>query len=148
MFNPSREQARRFFFDAWRRYRSGEPLSGLEQVAVEVMAEHPEYHRLLEDPERNLERDFTPDAGAMNPFLHLSLHLAVREQLAIDQPRGLNAEHERLTRELGSAHAAAHAVLECLGEVVWQAQRLGQPPDEALYLDCLRRRGRAVNGEG
>ena len=139
MFNPSREQARRFFFDAWRRYRSGEALSGLEQVALEVILEHPEYHALLDAPERNVEDDFTPDGGATNPFLHLSLHLAIREQLAIDQPAGLRAEHERLVGALGSPHAAAHAVLECLGETLWQAQRLGQAPDAAVYLDCLRR---------
>jgi hypothetical protein len=147
MFNPSREQARRFFFDAWRKYRDGEPLSGLEKVAVEVIVEHPEYHALLDEPERSVDRDFTPTGGAMNPFLHLSLHLAVREQLAVDQPRGLRAEHGRLAFEFGSAHAASHAVLECLGETLWQAQRLGTAPDEALYLDCLRASGRRVNGE-
>jgi hypothetical protein len=141
MFNPSREQARRFFFDAWHRYRDGAALSGLEQVALEVILDHPEYHALLEAPERNLDRDFSPEAGAMNPFLHLSLHLAVREQLAIDHPRGLRSEHERLTRELGSAHQAAHAALECLGEALWQAQRLGTAPDEQVYLECLRRQG-------
>jgi hypothetical protein len=142
MFNPSREQARSFFFDAWRRYREGEALSGLEQVALEVILDHPEYHALLEAPERNLDRDFSPEAGGMNPFLHLSLHLAVREQLAIDQPRGLRSENERLARELGSAHEAAHAALECLGEALWQAQRLGTAPDDQVYLDCLRRQGR------
>jgi hypothetical protein len=141
VFNPSREQARQFFFDAWRRFRHAESLSGLEQVAVEVVLEHPEYHALLHAPERNLDRDFSADAGTMNPFLHLSLHLAIREQLAIDQPRGLRAEHERLVRELGSEHDAAHAVLECLGETLWQAQRLGTGPDAAVYLDCLRGMG-------
>jgi hypothetical protein len=148
MFGPSREQARQFFFDAWRRYRGGDALSGLEQLAVEVVLEHPEYHALLDAPERNLDRDFTPDAGATNPFLHLSLHLAMREQLAIDQPRGLRAEHDRLVRALHSEHDAAHAVLECLGETLWQAQRLGTGPDEAVYLECLRRQGRPGEGEG
>lgn len=142
MFNPSRDQARQFFFDAWSRYRRAEPLSALERVAVEVIVEHPEYQALLEAPERNLGREFGPEAGTANPFLHLSLHLAVREQLAIDQPRGLRAEHERLVRELGSWHDASHAALECLGEAIWQAQRLGTAPDETVYLDCLRRQGR------
>ena len=143
MFNPSREQARRFLFDAWRKFGAGEALSGLEQVAVEVIGDHPEYQGLLESPERNLDRDFTPDGGAMNPFLHLSLHLAIREQLSIDQPPGIRAEHDRLRAELGSAHEATHAVLECLGEALWQAQRLGTGPDAALYLDCIRQHGRA-----
>jgi hypothetical protein len=144
MFNPSRERARRFLFDAWHRYRAGEPLSGLEHVAVEVIAEHPEYHALLEDPERNADRDFSPDAGAMNPFLHLSLHLAIREQLSIDQPPGLRAEYDRLARALGSAHDASHVVLECLGETLWQAQRLGTGPDAVQYLECVRSRGGTV----
>ena len=141
MFNPSREQARRFLFDAWRKFGAGEALSGLEQVAVEVIADHPEYHSLLESPERNLDRDFTPDGGAMNPFLHLSLHLAVAEQLAIDQPPGIRAEFERIRTARGDEHAALHAVLECLGETMWQAQRLGTGPDATVYLGCLRRQG-------
>jgi hypothetical protein len=140
MFAPSREQARRFFFEAWRRLQAGEALSGLERTAVEVIAMHPEYQPILDAPERHLERDYPPEAGATNPFLHLSLHLAVAEQLSIDQPAGIRAEYERLKRTCGSEHDAAHALLECLGETLWQAQRLGGAPDEAVYLDCLRRR--------
>ena len=140
MFAPTREQARRFFFDAWRRLQAGEALSGLERSAVEVIVLHPEYHALLDAPQRHLDRDYPPEAGATNPFLHLSLHLAIAEQLSIDQPAGLRAEYERLKLSLGSAHDAAHAVLECLGETLWQAQRLGAAPDESVYLDCLRRR--------
>jgi hypothetical protein len=143
MFNPSREQARRFFFDTWRRYRDGQPLSGLERLALDVILLHPEYHGLLDDPERSLDRDYRPEDGGTNPFLHLSLHLAVREQLSIDQPPGLRAEHDRLVREFGSEHDAAHALVECLGETLWQAQRLQGAPDQDVYLDCLRRRGRA-----
>jgi hypothetical protein len=140
MFNPSRDQARRFFFDAWGKYRSGAALAPLQQVAVDLIARHPEYQALLDHPERNLGRDWGPESGAMNPFLHLSLHLAVHEQLSIDQPRGLRAEYERLRIKLGAEHAAEHAVLECLGETLWQAQRLGTAPDENVYLECLRKR--------
>ena len=107
-----------------------------------LIALHPEYHTLLEDPERHLERDYVPEAGAVNPFLHLSLHLAVAEQLAIDQPAGVRAHFERLRGLLGEEHAALHAVLECLGETLWQAQRLKAAPDERVYLDCLERRRR------
>ena len=92
MFNPSRDQARQFFFDAWQKYRAGQPLEGLETVAVEVALAHPEYHDTLDDPERFLDRDYTPDAGQTNPFLHLSLHVAIEEQLSIDQPPGIRAE--------------------------------------------------------
>jgi hypothetical protein len=140
MFAPSRDQARRFLFDVWRRYRAGQALAGLEQTTLAVILLHPEYHAILDAPERYLERDYQPEAGELNPFLHLSLHLAVAEQLSIDQPLGIRAEYERLLRALRSEHDALHAVLECLGETLWQAQRLGGAPDEAVYLECLRRR--------
>ena len=139
MFAPTREEARRFFIDAWAKLRGGATLQPLEQTAVRLIALHPEYHAMLENPDRHLERDFSPDAGAINPFLHLSLHLAVAEQLAIDQPRGIKAAFERLRAARGDEHAALHAVLECLGETLWQAQRLNAPPDERVYLDCLDR---------
>jgi hypothetical protein len=139
MFAPTREEARRFLVDAWAKHRAGQPLQGLERTVASIVALHPEYHALLEDPARNLERDWNPASGTINPFLHLSLHLAVAEQVAIDQPPGIRAHFERLRDARGDEHAALHAVLECLGEVVWQSQRLGTPPDAKLYLDCLER---------
>jgi hypothetical protein len=139
VFTPTREQARRFVADAWSKHRAGRPLQGLEPTVVAIVAMHPEYHALLDDPARSLDRDWTPESGATNPFLHISLHLAVAEQLAIDQPPGIRAQFERLRAAKGDEHAALHAVLECLGEVVWQSQRLGAPPDAKLYLDCLAR---------
>ena len=139
MFSPTREEARRFLVDAWRKFRAGEPMSALERQAAGLIALHPEYHAILDAPERHVERDFAPEGGAVNPFLHLSLHLAVAEQLAIDQPPGIRAQFDRLRAARGDEHAALHAVLECLGEVIWQSQRTNTPPDGALYLDCLAR---------
>lgn len=139
MFTPSRDEARRFLIGAWAKFRAGEPLSALERTAASLIAMHPEYHAMIEDGERHLERDFAPEGGATNPFLHLSLHLAVAEQLAIDQPPGLRAEYQRLAAAHGDEHDALHAVLECLGETMWQAQRLGTGPDAEVYLGCLRR---------
>jgi len=139
MFNPSRDEARRFLIGAWTKFRASEPLSGLERIAAGLIALHPEYHALLEAPERNVDRDWRPEGGEANPFLHLSLHLAVAEQLAIDPPPGIRAEFERIRAATGDEHAALHAVVECLGEVVWTAQRHGTAPDAALYLACLAR---------
>jgi hypothetical protein len=141
VFNPSREQARRFFFDTWQRYREGQPLEPLGRRALAVVLLHPEYHALLEQPERYLDRDYLPEAGDLNPFLHLSLHLAVAEQLSIDQPHGIRAEYERVRAALGDEHAALHAVVECLGQTLWESQRNGVPPDARTYLGCLRGRG-------
>ena len=139
MFTPSRDEARRFLVDAWSKHRAKQPLSGLEQVAAGLIALHPEYLPVVENPERFVDRDWKPEAGAANPFLHLSLHLAVAEQIAIDQPPGIRAQFERLRAARGDEHAALHAVLECLGEVMWSAQRHRTPPDAALYIACLER---------
>lgn len=139
MFAPSRDEARRFLVDAWAKRRTGKPMSDLERIAADLIALHPEYHAFVEDPQRFVDRDFGPEGGETNPFLHLALHLAVAEQLAIDQPAGIRAQFERLRVARGDEHAALHAILECLGEVVWQAQRLGTGPDATLYLACLER---------
>ena len=140
MFNPSRDQVRQFFFDAWRKYRRREVLAGLESVAADVIRLHPEYQAVLDDPERYLEREYRPESGELNPFLHLSMHLAIEEQLSIDQPPGIKVEFARIAAKLGARHAACHEVMECLAETVWRAQRDGATPDAPAYLECLKRR--------
>jgi hypothetical protein len=139
MFNPSRDQVRQFFFDTWRRYREGAPLEGLQTVAIDVILAHPEYHGLLDSPERSATREWTPEQGEANPFLHLSLHLALEEQRSVDQPPGVRALLAQLEARLGDRHAALHVALDCLGETVWRAQRDGSVPDQQAYLECLRR---------
>jgi len=142
MFAPSRDQARTFLFDTWAKYQRAEALAGLERTALGILLMHPEYHAMLADPERYLERDFGPQDGGLNPFLHLSLHLAVAEQLQIDQPPGIVEHFRRLEQATGSEHDALHAVVECLGETVWEAQRRGTQPDQQFYLECLDQRVR------
>jgi hypothetical protein len=142
MFNPTREQVREFFFETWRKYRAAEPLVGLESVALEVALLHPEYHALLGRPERYREQEYFPELGQTNPFLHLSLHLALEEQLSIDQPAGIAAQLAALSARLGERHAALHEAIECLAEMMWRAQRDAAPPDGAAYLECLERRAR------
>ena len=126
--------------DAWARYRAGAPLSELERMAAGIAALHPEYHAILDDAERFAERDYPPEAGEANPFLHLALHLAIAEQLAIDQPPGLRAHYERLLAARGDDHEAVHVLLDCLAETVWQAQRTGSAFDATVYLGCLAAR--------
>ena len=140
MFNPTRDQARLFLFDVWAKYRGAQPLSALEAMALDIVLLHPEYHAVLDDRERYLDRDWQPEGGETNPFLHLSMHLAIDEQLSIDQPPGMRSAVERLARRLDSAHEARHAVMDCLAEVIWQAQRNGAAFDNAAYLDCLERK--------
>jgi hypothetical protein len=144
MFNPSRDDVRRFFCAVWRKHREGNVLTPIEATAQKWIAAHPEYHALLEDEERALAEEFSVERGESNPFLHLSMHLALEEQLSIDQPQGIVAAYRRLAERTGSMHDAAHEAMECLGEIVWQAQRSVGPGDTeaigAAYLDCLRRR--------
>jgi hypothetical protein len=139
MFQPSRDQARQFFVEAWRKQQAREVLTPLEDLAARIVALHPEYHALLADPHA-LGREWTPESGAANPFLHLSLHLAIEEQLSIDQPFGIRAAFEAQLAKRGDRHEALHVVLECLGETIWQAQRSGRGMDGAAYLECIRRR--------
>jgi hypothetical protein len=140
MFNPSRDQVRRFFFDVWAKYRAGQPLAGAERPALEAVLAHPEYHAILERPERFQDRDYRPEDGETNPFLHLAMHLALSEQLSIDQPRGIHACYQRLLARHGDAMDAQHAAIDCLGEAIWQMQRHGEPFDPRRYLDCLDQR--------
>lgn len=138
MFNPSRDQVRRFFCDAWRKHRDRMPLVGAELAAADIAARHPEYQPLLDDPDGALAAEWTPEGGQMNPFLHLSLHLAIHEQVSIDQPPGIRAAFDTLRAKM-EAHAAEHVLLECLGETIWRAQREGGQMDAADYVDRIRR---------
>ncbi len=137
MFNPTREQVRQFFFDAWRKYRQASQMTALEGMALQVMLAHPEYHVVLNDPDNYLEQEYFPEMGETNPFLHMSLHLSMLEQLSIDQPPGIVAVYHQLASRLGE-HPAQHVVLDCLAEIVWQGQRDGRTPDSKAYLECLQ----------
>jgi len=139
MFNPTRDEARQFLFDAWRKHQQQEQLTPLEQIAAQVMAQHPEYHALLEDPERYRDMDYFPQHDNVNPFLHLMMHLSIAEQLSIDQPPGVREAHVRLSRKFQSPHDAEHAMMECMAEMIGQAQRNGTAPDPVVYLSCLSR---------
>jgi hypothetical protein len=139
MFTPSRDQARRFLAEAWQKRCTGLPATPLEILAADIVTLHPEYHALLADGETALSREWTPEQGETNPFLHLSLHLAIEEQLSIDQPPGIRNVFEHLLQRYGDRHRALHAILDCLGEIVWRAHRDQAPPDGVAYLDCLRR---------
>ena len=135
----SREQMRRMYLEAWRKFSARAPLEPLEAQLAAVIAEHPEYVTWLESGESALGAEFTPEGGRENPFLHMGLHLAIREQIATNRPAGIARIHERLATRLGGAHAAEHAMLEPLAEALWDAQRQGRAPDEQAYLERLRR---------
>jgi len=140
MFQPSQHDVRRFFCETRRKQRDALPLTPMEAIAADWIGAHPEYFDALDDLDAALAAVYAVEDGHANPFLHLSMHLSVSEQLAIDQPAGIKQAFELLAAKRGSAHAAQHEVMECLGEMVWASQRSGAPPDGARYLECVRRR--------
>jgi hypothetical protein len=140
MFSPSRDQVRRFFFDTWAKYRAGQALAGAEVPALQVILAHPEYHPVLDDPERYREREYPPELGETNPFMHLSMHIAIAQQVSIDKPAGVRARHRLLAERRGDVMQAEHELIDCLAEMIWQAQRGGTTYDAEAYLACVDRK--------
>lgn len=137
MFNPTRDEARLFLFESWRKRCAKELLSPLEDLTAQLIDKHPEYHAIFNDAEKNRDKDFAADGSVVNPFLHLMMHLTIEEQISIDQPPGVRAHFVRLTHKHESEHDAQHRMMECLSEMIWQAQRHHTQPDATIYLDCL-----------
>ena len=138
MFSSDRDSIRRQYVDTWRKYRAAKPLTPLGGMIARVIEDHPEYHGLLEGGGSVLGREFPPEDGDTNPFLHMGMHLALREQVGTDRPPGVHAAYRRLTHATGDRLEAEHLVMAPLAEVLWQAQRTGRPPDEQAYLAALR----------
>jgi Domain of unknown function (DUF1841) len=137
--NNDRGELRRRYISAWQRRCAGAVLEPLDAQIADVIAMHPEYQTLLESAVGNVEQAYTVEQGQTNPFLHMGLHLAIREQLTTRRPAGIEAVHQRLTRASGDAHIAEHRMIEVLAETLWDAQRAGRAPDEQRYLERLQR---------
>lgn len=140
MYAPSQRDVRIFFCDTWRKQRTGAPLTPMEALASDWISQHPEYHDALSDVNAAVAADYKVENGQTNPFLHLSMHLTITEQVSIDQPTGVAPAVRLLAQRGGSLHEAHHQVMECLGEMIWTSQRSGLPPDGHAYLDCVQRR--------
>ncbi|MEH0166138.1 MULTISPECIES: DUF1841 family protein [Roseateles] len=140
MFAPSQIEVRRFFCATYRKIRDKQPLIPMEALAASWIEQHPEYFDLLADEELAVNTVYTVEEGKTNPFLHLSMHLTITEQLSIDQPTGIRQAVELLAARRNSMHEAQHAAMDCLGEMIWASQRSGLPPDGHQYLDCVRRK--------
>jgi hypothetical protein len=140
MFEPSQADVRRFFCTVYAKWRDGQPMDALETLASQWVAEHPEYHADFSDVDAALERMYEVKDGKVNPFLHLSMHLSVSEQCSIDQPRGIRQAVELLTVRRDSLHTAHHETMDALGQMIWESQRSGRPPDGQAYIDAVQRR--------
>ena len=141
MINQDRNSLRQVFFDAWSKAHQSQILTPLEQVIVAIIRLHPEYHPLLSNQNKNLHRDFTPEQGETNPFLHMSMHIAIHEQLTTQRPEGIVEIYQSLVNKSVDAHQAEHRIMECLGQMLWQAQLNNAEPDEVAYLECLKKLG-------
>ena len=140
MFNPTKEEVRRFFCETWRKAQSGEILTPLEAIARDWLIQHPEYERDLANADAAQNAEYDIEQGKSNPFLHLSMHLSIAEQISVDQPRGIRDAFLALAKRRGSEHDAHHEIMECLGQMLWTAQRNGTPPDGDAYVECVRLR--------
>jgi len=138
MYGNDPAHYRRFFSEVWRKHREGAALQPLEEMVAHIIVDHPEYHRLLEDP-ATLDQDYAPESGHTNPFLHMGLHIAIQEQLAADRPVGIRGIYQELMQRHADPHEVEHRMAECLAESIWEAQRNSSAPDEAVYLERLRR---------
>ena len=139
MFTPSQADVRRFFCSVYAKTRSGKPLEAIETIASQWLEEHPEYHADFADADAALAKIYEVEAGKTNPFLHLSMHLSISEQCSIDQPRGIRQAVELLAARRNSLHDAHHEAMDCLGQMVWESQRSGRPPDGNAYIACVQR---------
>lgn len=144
LYNPSRDQARQFLFDAWAKFKQNLNLTDLEKIAIEVIQMHPEYHVVFDTPERFMQQQYFPEMGETNPFLHITLHLSVIEQITINQPIGIQQIYAKLRQQYNDAHLAYHDLIDCLAETIWQAQRNNEPLDSDYYLNLLKQKSGQV----
>lgn len=140
MFNPSQDDVRRFFCGVQAKAQAQAPMDALETLAGQWLAEHPEYEADLADAEAAVAKVYDGQDGRTNPFLHLSMHLSISEQCSIDQPQGIRQAVELLTARRNSLHEAHHEAMDCLGQMLWESQRAGRPPDGQAYIGCVQRR--------
>jgi len=139
VFGNDRTELRRMFIHSWQKFQQKQPLEPLEQLISEIIAQHPEYHAMLAQPDAVLDKDYQPEQGQTNPFLHMAMHISIHEQINTNRPMGISALYQQLTIKAGSTHEAEHRMMECLGQMLWEAQRNNRMPDEQNYLECVKK---------
>lgn len=139
MFGNDRNAMRQYYVDVWAKAQNKLPLEPLEKIIAAVISQHPEYHQVLTDKDDAIGKEYSPEMGETNPFMHMGMHIGIHEQLSMNQPTGIRDIYQQLTTQLGDEHKAEHKMMDCLGEMMWQAQHQGTAPDEAQYLDCLKK---------
>ena len=138
LFGQDRDRLRKLYCQAWESRRQGKPLQPLQAQIVAVIEKHPEYQAVMEKPEQALGREYLPELGETNPFLHMAIHLTIQEQIDTNRPAGIRELYKRLLMKTGDRHALEHKLMECLAEMIWRAQKDGKAPDEDQYLACIK----------
>lgn len=138
-FGQDRSQLRKVYFQSWDKFKNNRPMEPMESVIATLINLHPEYHDFFDNLEQNQDRDFTPETGQTNPFLHLGMHISIQEQLGTQRPPEIVSLYQSLCQKTGDAHEAEHRMMDCLGEMLWMAQKNQQAPDETTYLECIKK---------
>ncbi len=138
MFGNDRNQLRQYYIDVWQKAQNNQPLEPLEKIIADVVNQHPEYQSILTDQDKALGKEYLPESGESNPFMHMGMHIAIHEQLNSNRPVGIRDIYQKLNAKTGDTHETEHQMIECLAEMMWQAQRQGVAPDETLYLTRLK----------
>jgi len=143
MFGQDRSQLRGLFFAAWRKHHENLPTEALDNLIIQIILQHPEYHTLLQDETRHLDKDYSAELGETNPFLHMAMHISIQEQLATQRPEGITQHYQSLLSRFTHPHEVEHQMMDCLAEMLWQSQQNKTQPDEQSYLQCLNQRASA-----
>ncbi|VAX09746.1 hypothetical protein MNBD_GAMMA26-1190 [hydrothermal vent metagenome] len=138
MFTNDRKKMRLVFTEAWRKHQAKLPMEPMEQIIASIVQQHPEYHKLIQNPDSALDKDFLPEGGQTNPFLHLSMHIALQEQISTNRPTGITGLYRQITKNTGDPHETEHQLMDCLAQMLWEAQREKRIPDEQAYLKSIR----------
>jgi len=139
LFGQDRNQLRQVYFQSWHKFKNKLPIEPMESLIGNLIQRHPEYHDFFNQSEDNQDKDFSPEMGQTNPFLHLGMHISIQEQLGTQRPPELTTLYQSLCTKLGDAHEAEHKIMDCLGEMLWSAQRNNQPPNETTYIECIKK---------
>ena len=134
MFSQDRKKQREYLADSWQKYIKNRPLELLEEQLVSIIEIHPEYHDLI----GNIDSEYLPEQGKVNPFLHINLHLALRDQLSINQPKGIKEAYQKLINQHKDAHVVEHLMMECIAEMIYKSQKNNTVMDHEKYLNCIK----------
>jgi hypothetical protein len=137
MFSQDRSELRKIFFDAWNHHQENKTLTPMETIIVNIINLHPEYHEILGNENEFIDKNYSPEDGESNPFLHMAMHISIHEQLSTNRPEQITGIYQQLLTKYQDQHTVEHHMMECLGQMIWQAQRDNVMPDETLYTDCL-----------